>query len=104
MKRQPVLTVPRSPALMIWERLTAAGVELRAGANGRIIASPRHRLTNDLADGIRAHRAEFLDYLATGHLGALVPADAPCIPFDQWQSEMLAQQAAAERAARKNDL
>lgn len=100
---EPVITVPMSAALALWETLTDLGITLRAGANGRIIANPRHRLTPELADAIKEHRAAILDYLATGHLGALVPADAPAMPYEHWHSLNLEKQAAAYRAARKQE-
>lgn len=98
---EPIITVPMSAALALWETLTDLGITLRAGANGRIIANPRQRLTPELADAIKQHRAAILDYLATGHLGALVPDDAPAMPYDHWLTRNLEKQAAEYRAARK---
>lgn len=98
--RHAIITVPTSPALDLKETLDIIGITLRAGANGRIIANPRHLLTPELADAIKQHRAAILEYLATGHIGALVPADAAEMPYEEWHTRNLDKQAAAYRAAR----
>lgn len=50
---------------------------------------------------IKEHKAAILDYLQTRHLGALTPPDKKGIPFEQWHTHQLMQQAAAHRRALK---
>lgn len=96
-------------ALQTHRAAIAAGLTLRLSSDGKhIIVKPLTRLTQDLAEAITTHRAAILDYLESGHLGALVPPDTKGISFERFRDQeidsMIAQYRADLRAEAANDL
>lgn len=84
-------------AIQTWKAAEAAGITLRETASGRIAAAPRYALTDEIAESIRQHRAAILDYLRTGHLGALIPPETKGMPFEKWHTQEIMKQAAEYR-------